>query len=44
MGMMIVRHNVRDYGQWRPIFDGHAEMEFFLKLMPASCTMRQSEP
>ena len=21
MGMMIVRHKVRDYGQWRPIFD-----------------------
>jgi len=27
MGMMIVRHKVRDYGQWRPIFDGHAEMQ-----------------
>ena len=25
MGMMIVRHKVRDYGQWRPIFDRHAE-------------------
>ena len=25
MGMMIIRHKVRDYGQWRPIFDGHAE-------------------
>jgi hypothetical protein len=24
MGMMIVRHKVKDYGQWRPIFDGHA--------------------
>jgi hypothetical protein len=22
MGMMIVRHKVRDYGQWRPIFNG----------------------
>ena len=20
MGMMIVRHKVRDYGQWRPVF------------------------
>src|SRR5437016_13617058 len=27
MGMMIVRHKVKDYGQWRPIFDGHVEME-----------------
>ena len=27
MGMMIVRHRVRDYGQWRPIFDQHAEMQ-----------------
>jgi hypothetical protein len=27
MGMMIVRHKVRDYGQWRPIFDEHAEMQ-----------------
>ena len=27
MGMMIVRHKVRDYGQWRPVFDGHAEMQ-----------------
>jgi hypothetical protein len=26
MGMMIVRHKVRDYGEWRPIFDQHAEM------------------
>jgi hypothetical protein len=26
-GMMIVRHKVRDYGQWRPLFDGHAEMQ-----------------
>ena len=26
MGMMIVRHKVRDYGQWRPIFDGHVEV------------------
>jgi hypothetical protein len=27
MGMMIIRHKVRDYGQWRPIFDRHAEMQ-----------------
>ena len=24
MGMMIIRHKVRDYGQWRPVFDAHA--------------------
>jgi len=27
VGMMIIRHKVRDYGQWRPIFDAHAEMQ-----------------
>ena len=27
MGMMIVRHKVREYGQWRPIFDGHVEVQ-----------------
>ena len=27
MGMMIIRHKVRDYGHWRPVFDGHAEMQ-----------------
>src|SRR5262249_49923516 len=27
MGMMIIRHKVRDYGQWRPIFEGHLEMQ-----------------
>ena len=27
MGMMIIRHKVRDYGQWRPIFDAHVEMQ-----------------
>ena len=27
MGMMIVRHKVRDYGSWRPIFDGHSKMQ-----------------
>jgi hypothetical protein len=25
MGMMIIRHKIRDYGHWRPIFDAHAE-------------------
>ena len=25
--MMIIRHKVRDYGQWRPIFDANAEMQ-----------------
>ena len=23
MGAMIVRHSVRDYGAWRPVYDGH---------------------
>ena len=27
MGMMIIRHKVRDYGLWRPIFNDHAEMQ-----------------
>ena len=27
MGMMIIRHRVRDYGQWRPLFDAHAGMQ-----------------
>ena len=27
MGMMIIQHKVRDYGHWRPLFDGHAEMQ-----------------
>ncbi len=27
MGMMIIRHKVRDYGQWRPIFDKHTDMQ-----------------
>jgi hypothetical protein len=27
MGMIIIRHKVRDYGEWRPIFDAHAEMQ-----------------
>ena len=25
--MTIIRHKVRDYGQWHPIFDAHAEMQ-----------------
>ena len=24
MGMVIVRHKVKDYAAWRPVFDGHA--------------------
>jgi hypothetical protein len=24
MGMLIVRHKVRDYSKWRPFFDAHA--------------------
>src|SRR6478752_10863167 len=24
MGMLIVRHKVKDYGKWRPVFDRHA--------------------
>jgi len=27
MGIMIIRHKVRDYGQWRPIFDGDVERQ-----------------
>jgi hypothetical protein len=27
MGMMIIRHKVRDYGLWRPIFNENAEMQ-----------------
>ena len=27
MGMMIIRHKVRDYGLWRPIFNEHTEMQ-----------------
>ena len=27
MGMMIIRHKVRDYGIWRPIFNEHTEMQ-----------------
>ena len=25
--MIIIRHKVRDYGLWRPIFNDHAEMQ-----------------
>jgi hypothetical protein len=24
MGMLIIRHKVKDYGKWRPAFDRHA--------------------
>ena len=27
MGMMIVRHKVKDYRQWRPLFDAHVEKQ-----------------
>ena len=27
MGMMIVRHKVRDYDAWRPLFDAHVETQ-----------------
>jgi len=27
MGMLIVRHKVKDYGKWRPVFDGHAGVQ-----------------
>jgi hypothetical protein len=27
MGMMIIRHKVRDYGLWRPVFDEHERMQ-----------------
>jgi hypothetical protein len=27
MAMMIIRHKVRDYGQWRPMFDRHVEQQ-----------------
>ena len=33
--MMSVRHKVRDYGQWRPIFDQQAEMRREAGLMAA---------
>jgi len=27
MGMLIVRHKVKDYGKWRPVFDRHARAQ-----------------
>jgi hypothetical protein len=27
MGMLIVRHKVKDYGKWRPVFDRHASAQ-----------------
>jgi hypothetical protein len=27
MGMMIVRHKVKDYSKWRPMFDAHVEKQ-----------------
>jgi hypothetical protein len=24
MGTLIIRHKVKDYGKWRPVFDRHA--------------------
>ena len=27
MGMIIVRHKVKDYAKWRPLFDGHVAKE-----------------
>jgi hypothetical protein len=32
MGMMIIRHKVRDYGEWRPHFDAYAEVQRVLGL------------
>jgi len=27
MGMMIVRHKVKDYSKWRPMFDAHVDKQ-----------------
>ena len=27
MGMLIIRHKVKDYGEWRPMFDKHSLMQ-----------------
>ena len=27
MGTMIVRHKVKDYSKWRPMFDAHVEKQ-----------------
>ena len=40
MGMMIVRHKVRNYGQWRPIFD-RAEMQKAAGLESAGLSFRR---
>ena len=41
MGMMIIRHKVRDYGQWRPMFDAHVEQQNAAgSLIPVSTTPR----
>ena len=43
MGMMIIRHKVRDYGHWRPIFDGHVEMQRAAGLIYHSADSNKSE-
>ena len=27
MGMLVVRHRVKDYAKWRPIFDAHVQKQ-----------------
>jgi hypothetical protein len=27
MGVLIIRHKVKDYGKWRPMFDKHSLMQ-----------------
>ena len=27
MGMLIIRHKVKDYSEWRPMFDQHSLMQ-----------------
>ena len=27
MGMLIVRHKVKDYAKWRPMFDAHVQKQ-----------------
>ena len=27
MGMLIVRHKVKDYAKWRPVFDAHVQKQ-----------------
>jgi len=43
MGMMIIRHKVRDYGHWRSIFDGHVEMQRAAGLIYHSADSNKSE-